>query len=82
MFRDRILGRNPEKSLKSFPPAIHSHCPNLLQFLQLSFVLYTVKEKGGKANRKPYPLPYGLRSPYRNLKSDNSQDYALKPLLI
>ncbi len=28
-------------------------------------LLYTVKEKGGKPNRKPYPLPYGLRNPYR-----------------
>jgi hypothetical protein len=37
-------------------------------------LLYTVKEKGGR----PYPLPYGLRNPYRNLKSENSQDYALK----
>jgi hypothetical protein len=24
-----------------------------------------VKEKGGKPDRKPYPLPYGLRNPYR-----------------
>jgi hypothetical protein len=32
--------------------------------------LYTVKEKGGKSDRKPYPLPYGLRNPYRNLKSE------------
>jgi hypothetical protein len=30
--------------------------------------LYTVKEKGGKPDRKPYPLPYGLRNPYRNRK--------------
>jgi hypothetical protein len=42
-------------------------------------LLYTVKEKGGKPDRKPYPLPYGLRNPYRNLKSENSQDYAQKP---
>jgi hypothetical protein len=28
----------------------------------------TVKEKGGKADRKPYPLPNSLRTPYRNLK--------------
>jgi hypothetical protein len=41
--------------------------------------LYTVKEKEGKPDRKPYPLPYGLRNPYRNLKSVNSQDYAQKP---
>jgi hypothetical protein len=25
------------------------------------------------------PLFYGLRNPYRNLKSENSQDYAQKP---
>jgi hypothetical protein len=45
-------------------------------YLQFS---YTVKEKGGKTDRKPYPLSYGLRNPYRNLKSENSQDYAQKP---
>jgi hypothetical protein len=33
-----------------------------------------VKEKGGKA----YPFLYGLRNPYGNLKSENSQDYAQK----
>jgi hypothetical protein len=43
--------------------------------------LFTVSvlEKGGKPERKPYPLPYGVRIPYRDLKSDNSQDYAQKP---
>jgi hypothetical protein len=41
--------------------------------------MYTEKEKGGKPDRKPYPLPYGLRNPYRNLKSENSQDYAQIP---
>jgi hypothetical protein len=44
-------------------------------------LLYTAKEKGGKPDRKPYPLLYGLRSPCRNLKSENSQDYAQKPQL-
>jgi hypothetical protein len=39
---------------------------------------YTVKEKGGKTERKPFPLPYGFRNPNRNLKSGNSQDYAQK----
>ncbi len=34
--------------------------------------------KGGKPDRKLYPLPYGLRNSYRNLKSENSQDYAQK----
>jgi hypothetical protein len=42
-------------------------------------LLYTVKEKGGNPDRKPYPLPYDLRKPYRNLKSENFQDYAQKP---
>ncbi len=37
-----------------------------------------MKEKGGKPDRKPYPLPYALRNPYRKLKSRNSQDYAQK----
>ncbi len=39
-------------------------------------LLHTVKDKGGKADRKPYPLPYGLRNLHRNLKPKNSQDYA------
>jgi hypothetical protein len=39
----------------------------------------SVKEKGGKPDRKPHPLSYGLRNPYRNLKSENSKDSAQKP---
>jgi hypothetical protein len=31
-------------------------------------------EKGGKPDRKPYTLPYGLRNPNRNLKYENSQE--------
>jgi hypothetical protein len=41
--------------------------------------MYTVKEKGGKPDIKPYPLPKVLRNPYKNIKSENSQDYAQKP---
>ncbi len=41
-------------------------------------LLYTVKGRGGKSDRTPYPLSYGLRNPYRNLKSESSQDYAQK----
>ncbi len=33
-------------------------------------LLYTIKEKEGKADRKTYTLPF---------KSENSQDYAQKP---
>jgi hypothetical protein len=34
----------------------------------------SVKEEGGKPDRKAYPN--GLKNPYRNFKSENSQDYA------
>jgi hypothetical protein len=34
----------------------------------LSELLDTVKEKGGKPDRRPHPLPYGFKNPYRNLK--------------
>jgi hypothetical protein len=91
--RDRILGRHPDKSLKSFPPCYsQSHlCSFALRFLfssnsrnllRISTVklLYTVKDKGGKSDRKPYLLPYGFRNTCRNLKSENFQDYAQKPL--
>jgi hypothetical protein len=53
---------------------ISSNSRNLLLFSTVK-LLYTVKEKG----RKPYSLPYVIRNPYRNLKSENSQDYAQKP---
>jgi hypothetical protein len=56
-----------------------SNSQNLFQFLDFSYCTYIVKEKGGKPDRKPYPLPYRLRKLYRNLKSENSQDYAQKP---
>ncbi len=39
----------------------------------------SVKEKGGNLDRKPYPPPYGIRNPDRNLKSVNYQDYAQIP---
>ncbi len=34
----------------------------------LQCVTVQCKEKGGKPFRKPHPLSYGLRNPYRNLK--------------
>jgi hypothetical protein len=36
-------------------------------------LLYTVNEKGGKPDRNHTPLPYGLRNPYRYLKSEKLQ---------
>jgi hypothetical protein len=83
-----ILGRNLGKSLESFPPC-YSQSPlqrcleifislnsrNLLQFLVQ--LLYTAKEKEENLieNHTRFPMG-GLRNLYRNLKSQNSEDYA------
>ncbi len=84
-YRGRILGQNPAKSLTSFPPCYSQSTLQLclrFLFLQITQPLTTsVKEKGGKPDRKPFP-PFpmvGLRNPYRYLMSENSQDYAQKP---
>jgi hypothetical protein len=48
----------------------------LTQPLTVFYSSVTVHCKGERRKiwkkRKPYPLPYGLRNPYRNLKSENS----------
>ncbi len=44
-------------------------------------LMQPLTEERGKTYRKPYPFPYGLRNPYTNIKSENSQDYAQKPQL-
>ena len=71
------------KVLRVFLLVIHSHLysfPLRFLFLQTHETSYSFcKGEGGKPDRKPYPLPYGLRNPYRNLKFENSQDYAQKP---
>ncbi len=60
--RGRILGRNPDKNLKRFPPCylqsptVYSFALRILtQPLTFSTVQlrYTVKEKEGKPDRKP-----------------------------
>jgi hypothetical protein len=57
---------------------IHSHLYSLrFPFLQTHASSYSTG--GGKPDRKPYLLLYGLRIPYRNFNSENSQDYAQKP---
>ncbi len=73
-----FLGEIQTKVLRVFLLAIHSHLYSFAlrfiffkltqpsQFLQFIY-LYTVKEKGGKLDGKPRPLPYGLRNPYRHL---------------
>ncbi len=52
---------------------------SLLFTVSTVLLLYTVIEKGGKPDRKPYPLPNGFRNPDRNFRSENFQDYAQKP---
>jgi len=47
--------------------SISSNSCNLLP-ISTVHLLCTVKEKGGKPDRKTYPLPYALRNPYRHLK--------------
>ncbi len=66
----RILGRNPDKSLNSFPLcysqsplqlcleiSISSNARNLYSFYSSA----TEHRKGEKPDRKPYPLPFGLK---------------------
>ncbi len=82
------------KVLRVFHLAIHSQSslhstalPYRFLFLQThatsynfySSVIVHYKGEGGKPDRKPYPLPYDLRNPDRNLKCENSQAYAQKP---
>ncbi len=87
--RGRILGRNPNKSLQSFPPC-YSQSPlqlcleiSILKTHAASYNFYSSVTVHCKWERwktwKPYSLPYGLRNSYRNLKSENTQDYAQKP---
>ncbi len=85
----RILGRYPDKSLKSFPPcysqsplrlcleiSISSNSRNLLQFLEVSYcTLYRRKEEILLENHTP--LPMNKKSTHKPQVWD-SQDYAQK----
>jgi hypothetical protein len=86
----KFLDKIQTKVLRVFLLAIHSHIYSLaLRFLFLqthatSYIFYSsvtvhCKGKRGKPDRKTNPLSFGLRNLYRNLKSENSQDYAQKP---
>jgi hypothetical protein len=72
------------KVLRVFLLVIHGHLYSFALrfiFLPIRAISYSFcKGERRKTDRKPHPLPYGLRNPYRNLKSENSQDYAQKPL--
>ncbi len=85
VYRGRILGRNPDKILKSFPPCYsQSHLYSFaLRFLFLkthatSYSLYSsvtvhCKEVRKKTWQKTIPPSLLFKNPYRNLKSENSQ---------
>ncbi len=77
------------KVLRVFLLVIHSHLYSFawdfyfFKLMQPHTIFYssvTVHFKGERRKSwKPYSLPYGLRNSYRNLKSENTQDYAQKP---
>ncbi len=79
-----FIGWKPDKSLKSFPPCYSQSPPQLCLEISISSNSRNLlPEKKGKPDRKPYPPPlYGLRNPYRNLKSENSQDYSQKEIFM
>ncbi len=70
LYRGRILGRHPDKGLECFFPCYSQ--PPALRFLFFKLTQPLIVSR----------VPYGFRNPYRNLKSDNSQDYAQKPQRI
>jgi hypothetical protein len=86
----KFLGEILTKVLKVFFLAIHSHLytstPSALGliFLQthatsynfFSSILTLYRRKEENLIEKHTPLSYGLKNPYRNLKSENSHDYA------
>jgi hypothetical protein len=89
--RDVLRSNSPTKSRQEseeFSSLLFSHLYSFaLRFIFLqthatsysfysAVILFTVKEKGGKPDRKPYALLYGLKNTYRYLRSENSQDYA------
>jgi hypothetical protein len=85
-----FLDKIQAKIFRVFLVAIHSHLYSFalrFTFLQTHGTFYsfyssvTVQCKGErrKPNRKPYPLPYGLRNPHRKRRSEKSQYYAQKP---
>ncbi len=89
--RGWILGQIQTKVFRVFLLAIHSHLysfalrflvhtqANSYYFYRKVTVLYTVKEREGKPDRKPYTYPYVLRNPYRTSSLINLKIIAQKP---
>ncbi len=68
-----------QSHLYSFALRFLFHQPHATSysFYRADTLHYTVMmKKGGKSDHTPF---CGLRNPFRNLKSENSQDYAQKP---
>jgi hypothetical protein len=65
------------QSLGEFSSMFFSHLNSFALrclFLQTHATSYSFcKEEKRKLDRKPYPVPYSLRSPYRNLKSEKPE---------
>ncbi len=82
-FLDEIQTKVLRVFLLAFRSHLYAAWPWDLNFFKLTQPLtvsiVSLHCKGGKPDRKPYPLPHGLRNPYINLKRENSQDYAQKP---
>jgi hypothetical protein len=60
------------KALRVFLLAIHSRLYSfalIFYFFKITQPLVKLKEKGRKPDRKPYPLFYGLRNPYKKTSS-------------
>jgi hypothetical protein len=69
-----FLDEIQNKVSRVFLLVIHRHPYSFVYFFKLTQTLtVSVKEKGRKPDRKPYPLPSGIRNPYRNLKYQKSQ---------
>jgi hypothetical protein len=75
-FLDEILTKVFRVFLLVIHSLLYSFAGDFYFFKLTQPVTVSVKKKGGKSDIKPHPFPYGLRNPYRNLKFENSQDYA------
>jgi hypothetical protein len=78
----KFLDKIQTKPLRVFLLDIHSHLYSFaLTFLFLqthttSYSGYSTLERRKEENLiEPYPLPFGLRNPHKNIKFENSQGY-------
>jgi hypothetical protein len=70
--------KSTDKSLKRFPPCYPQVTANYLFKLTQPLTVPTVQLL---YSIETIPPSHGLRNPYRNLKSENSEDYALNEIV-